>query len=217
MKKLTKQAGLGVVVGLVVLVAGSRGSAAEISFDFRDPKRVNNVTFVLDSDLEPIMGVASGIQGAVQFDPKKPQATTGKIEIEAKAVHVSNSRMLSKLQSEEWLDIANHTTITFVIKSVKSAKRVKKKAGASLLNVVGEFTIKGVTKEVAVMIEATHLPGRLGDRTHGRQKGDLLVLRSTFTLKRSDFGLGPNIPTVADEMEIRVAIAGGGAPATKEK
>ena len=41
-------------------------------------------------------------------------------------------------------------------------------------------------------------------------EGDLLVLRSTFTIKRSDYGIKPgqNLDKVADEVELRLAIAG---------
>lgn len=183
---------------------------AQKSFDFKDPKGVNNVTFVLDSELEPIMGVASGITGSINFDPKDPKKTTGKITIAAEGIHVSNGRMKSKMHKEEWLDVAQHPTVTFEIKKVLSAKPGKSKSGAAVmdLRVAGDFTIKGVTKSVEVTIAASHLPNRLGDRQRSPSGGDLLVLRSEFVLKRSDFGVGKPMATVADDMEIRVAIVG---------
>jgi polyisoprenoid-binding protein YceI len=41
-------------------------------------------------------------------------------------------------------------------------------------------------------------------------EGDLLVLRSTFTINRSDYGIKPgqNSDKVAEEVELRLAIAG---------
>jgi hypothetical protein len=44
-------------------------------------------------------------------------------------------------------------------------------------------------------------------------KGDLLVIRSTFTIKRSDFEINPSAPKdkVADDIEITLSIAGAAA------
>ncbi|MGL5020036.1 MAG: YceI family protein, partial [Luteolibacter sp.] len=56
----------------------------------------------------------------------------------------------------------------------------------------------------------TLLPGKLADRSNGKMQGDLLVVRSSFTIKRSDFKINTEAPTdkVADEIEISLAIAG---------
>ena len=43
--------------------------AGPLSFDFTDPKGVNNAVFKLDAPLEAINGSANGIGGTVQFDP----------------------------------------------------------------------------------------------------------------------------------------------------
>ena len=41
-------------------------------------------------------------------------------------------------------------------------------------------------------------------------KGDLLVVRSTFKIKRTDFSISPemNKDVVADEIEVRLAVVG---------
>ena len=67
-----------------------------------------------------------------------------------------------------------------------------------------------MTKELTVPVTFTYLPGMLGKRSNGAMKGDLLVLRSTFTINRSDYGIKPgqNSDKVAEEIELRLAIAG---------
>jgi polyisoprenoid-binding protein YceI len=41
-------------------------------------------------------------------------------------------------------------------------------------------------------------------------EGDLLVIRSNFTIKRSDFGINPSAPQdkVSDEIQLTLSIAG---------
>jgi hypothetical protein len=50
----------------------------------------------------------------------------------------------------------------------------------------------------------------LGKRSNGAMEGDLLVLRSSFTINRSVYGIKPgqNSDKVAEEIELRLAIAG---------
>ena len=48
--------------------------AAPLTFDFKDPKSVNNVVFKTDAPLESINGTATGVSGTVTFDPADPAA-----------------------------------------------------------------------------------------------------------------------------------------------
>ena len=190
-------------------LVSSFAAAAESTYDFTDPKRVNSVIFVLDSEIEAIMGVANDISGKVTFDPKKPKALKGKIVVQSKSIHIQNGTMKNKAHSPQWLGVAKFPEITFEVKKVKSAKKDKKKKGTHILALIGDFTIKGITKKVTVNATVTHLPNMLKDR-FPRREGDLMVLRASFTLKRSDFKIGDNrMPSVADDMEIRIAICGG--------
>ena len=53
--------------------------AAPQSFDFKDPKGVNNAVFKLDAPLESINGSANGITGTVSFDPEILPPRPGKL------------------------------------------------------------------------------------------------------------------------------------------
>jgi len=180
--------------------------AKPISFDFKDPKGVNAMSFVLDSLLEPIMGLASGISGTVQFDPEKPEATTGTIVVSTKSLHFENQGMEQTLQKDEWLDVEAYPEISFKVKKVADVKRDSNKPIE--MKITGDFTCHGVTKEITVPVKASYLPDRAKDR--GRLKGDLLVLRSNFTIKRTDFNIKPDMTdeVVANDIEIRVSIVG---------
>ena len=73
---------------------------------------------------------------------------------------------------------------------------------------VSHLSIKGVAKELTVPVKLTYLPGKLKART-GRD-GDLLVLRSTFTIKRGEFGIneGQMEDKVSNDIEISLSVAG---------
>ena len=181
--------------------------AAPQTFDFKDPKGVNNATFRLDAPLETINGSANGISGTLTVDPSKPEATTGTIVVDARTLHVENPMMKEHLHGKEWMGTATHNEIKFTVAGLDS---VKQQGDTVEATVKGTFTMKGVAKEIRVPAKATLLPGKLAARTNGQQEGDLLVLRSSFTLKRTDFGINPGAPSekVSDEIEVSLAIAG---------
>ncbi len=181
--------------------------AEEQEYTFKDPKGVNNISFILDSELEPIMGVANGISGTVTFDPKKPKATRGKIVVQSNTVHFQNAKMKSMLQGKEWLNVAEHPEIIFEVKKVRKVKRDSKKKNTTIMTVLGELSLNGVTREITVPLRLTHLPGQMSKRMR-RSQGDLLVLRAEFAVKRSDFKVGRPMPSVAEEIQLRIAIVG---------
>lgn len=185
----------------------SAALAAPRTFDFKDPKGVNNAVFKLDAPLESINGTAHGISGTVQFDPAHPGALQGKIVVEATSLHVPNPMMKEHLHGKDWLDVATYKDITFEVTRVANVKTTGPDTTA---DVTGKFTLKGVTREITVPVRLTYLPGKLADRTNGRMQGDLLVIRSQFKIKRSDFGVNPGAPTdkVADEIELTLSLAG---------
>lgn len=191
----------------LTLLSIATASAAPQTFDFTDPKGVNHAKFTLDAPLEAISGIANGVSGTITVDPEKPEATTGSITIATSTLHVENSVMKEHMLGPDWLDAAKNPKMTFTVKSLKDYKMSNGKASAT---VVGTFALKGITKEIEVPATVTLLPGKLGDRTGGKMKGDLAVLRTSFTIKRSDYGINPKAPEdkVADEISVTLAIAG---------
>lgn len=176
-------------------------------FDFKDPKGVNNATFKLDAPLETITGTANGVSGVLTVNPEDPEATKGKIIIDAKSLHVENPVMKEHLHGKEWLDTATHGEISFTVTGFKNLKQSGDVVEAT---VEGDFLLKGVKKAISTPAKITLLPDKLAARTGGKMKGDLLVVRCSFTIKRSDFNINTAAPAdkVADEVEISLAIAG---------
>jgi polyisoprenoid-binding protein YceI len=182
--------------------------AAPSTFDFKDPKGVNNVQFKLDAPLESITGTATGISGSVSFDAAQPGATKGRIVLDAASLTVGNPVMGEHLRSNQWLDVAQHPSIVF---QAASFANVRSQGAQILADVSGTLTVKGITKEITVPVTLTHLPDKLGARVGDpKVKGDLLVLRTTFQINRSDFGIkaGEMTDKVAENISLSLSIAG---------
>ena len=193
------------VWALILSVAPGVLSADSIKFDFRDPKKVNNVVFLMDALLESINGTATGVSGTVSFDPAKPAATTGKIVLSTSSLHVDNPVMKKHMLDEGWMHVSKFPTIEFVIGKMTEVKT----SGTTIIaTTAGKLTVKGVTKKVSVPVRLTYLKGMLIKRN--RVPGDLLVLRCDFTIKRSDYGInaGNNEEKVSDEIELKLRVAG---------
>ncbi len=201
-----KQFSKGKLVWLLILsVAPGVLSADSMKFDFRDPKKVNNVVFLMDAPLESISGTSIGVSGTVSFDPAKPAATTGKIVLETSSLHVDNPVMKKHMLDEGWMHVSKFPTIEFVAGKMTNVKT----SGTNITGTIaGKLTVKGVTKKVSVPVRLTYLKGMLIKRN--RVPGDLLVLRCDFTIKRSDYGInaGNNEEKVSDEIELKLRVAG---------
>lgn len=190
----------------LALLPATPAFAGSQAFDFKDPKGVNNVVFKLDAPLEAITGSASGISGSVSFDPDQPAATRGKLTVAASSLHVPNSVMKDHMHGAQWLDVAKHPEIVFEASELKNAKVSGDTVTAEAH---GKLTLKGVTKAIVAPVKLTLLKDKLGQRVPNL-KGDLLVIRSTFSIKRTDFGINPGAPQdkVSDEIELTLSVAG---------
>ena len=189
-------------------LAGS-AMAAPQTFDFKDPKGVNNAVFKLDAPLEAISGNATGVSGSVTFDPAAPADTKGKIVVKSDSLHLGNAMQQQHMHGDKWLDVAKYPEISF---EVKELKNVKTTGNETTADVAGTFTLKGVSKEITVPAKLTYLKGMLGKRVPN-QEGDLLVIRSNFKIKRSEFNIMPGQAEdkVSDEIDLALSIAGASA------
>ena len=116
--------------------------AAPETFDFKDPKSINNAVFKLDAPLESVNGSANGITGTVSFDPENPAATTGKIVIASETLTVANPMQKEHLHGPNWLDVAKYPDIIF---EAKSLANVKTDGNTTTADVTGTFSLHGVS------------------------------------------------------------------------
>ncbi len=185
-------------------MAAVHGAAQQFSFE--DPKGVNHVVFMLDAPLEFISGTGRGVSGIVTFDPEAPEATAGTITLLGSSLTVPNPTMTEHMHGGDWLDLEANPNVVFNVASFS----VESREADSFSGIVhGSLTLMGKTNAIAVPATITYVKDGVAQRQRG--DGDLIVVRSNFKIKLSDYGLSINPVArlkVSDEVELRVVMAG---------
>lgn len=147
-----------------------------------------------------VRGSFSGVEGTVVYDPANPADSQVDVVINATTVNTCEPPRDAHLKSADFLDVEKYPTITF------KSKRVTSK-GEGELHVVGDLTIHGVTKEVALEVE-----GPTGEAKD--PWGNIRIGASgTTKIKRSEFGLTWNAVLeaggflVGDELKIALDVS----------
>src|SRR6266480_3904170 len=133
-----------------------------------------------------VRGHFKNVRGALQFDPKRPEASRVEATIDAKGISTGEPQRDSHLRSADFLDVENYPTITFVGSEVEPI-------GEHDLRVRGDLTIRGVTRKTELRVRYL---GRWSTPwwEDGIDKGP--KIRAGFvaetTIDRHDFGVSWN-------------------------
>jgi polyisoprenoid-binding protein YceI len=129
--------------------------------------------------------------GTITLDPA---AKTGSVDlvIDTKSVDTGSELFNGHIQGADFLDTTQFPTATFKSKSVKFD-------GDKPVSIVGELTVKGVTKPVTLTVTSfKHGPTMM--------KKDGIGANATATIKRSDFQMTKYVPLVADDVNLTISI-----------
>jgi len=129
--------------------------------------------------------------GTVTYDPS---ARTGAVDlvIDTKSVDTGSELFNGHIQVKDFLDTAQFPTATFKSTSVKFD-------GDRPVAIVGDLTLKGVTKSVTLDVTSfKHGPNMM--------KKDSIGANASGTIKRSDFQMTKYVPMVGDEVTLSIAI-----------
>jgi polyisoprenoid-binding protein YceI len=126
-----------------------------------------------------VRGGFSKIQGTVVYDPQDHATSNVDVTIDASTINTQEPDRDKHLKSADFLDVEKYPTITFRSKKITGN-------GDGQLQLRGDLTIHGVTKEVVLNME--------GPTPENKDPwGNLRIGASATTkIKRSDFGLTYN-------------------------
>jgi polyisoprenoid-binding protein YceI len=137
--------------------------------------------YAIDFKSKDPSGSFKTMDGTVEFDEANIEATQFNLKIDVKSISTGNGMMNKKSQTAEWFDGTK-----FPFAKFKSTKVTKK--GAEL-SIVGDLTIKGITKQYT--IPATYT-----------KNGDQLSFKGTFNVNRMEFKVGKKSEIVPDLMKV---------------
>ena len=139
-----------------------------------------------------VYGRINGPEGTINYDAAAPEKSSFEITLKAENIDTAVAARDNHLKSPTFFNAKEYPTLTFKSTSVK-------KADDTHLDVTGDLTIHGVTKSVTISLEVAG--------TGKDMKGKPIIgFESTFTIKRSDFGMKEFAGVVGDEVRITVAM-----------
>jgi polyisoprenoid-binding protein YceI len=145
-----------------------------------------------------VRGTLGKVTGTVDYDGKSIDSLKVDASIDVNGVNTGQENRDKDLRSPNFFDVAQFPTVTF-----KSTKVVP--AGSGRFKLVGDLTMHGVTKEVALDVDG---PSQVLKQPNGGQK---IGASASTTISRKDFGLLYNrmvesAPVVGDEIQIQIDI-----------
>jgi len=142
-----------------------------------------------------VRGEFGKVSGNVVLDPSDLTKSTVEVIVDATTIDTREPQRDEHLRSADFLDVANHPSITFRSKQITAA-------GAGRFKVTGDLTIRGVTRTVTFDVDGPTPPVK--DPWGNVRAG----VSATAKINRKDFGLVWNALTeaggvvVGDEVSI---------------
>ena len=138
---------------MLTALAATPPAAAEPARYEIDPAH-SSATFAVRHFVSQVPGRFDQLSGALAYDPENPAASSVEITIDAASIDTNNPKRDTHLRSADFFDVENHPSLTFKSTAVKGA--------AGGLEVTGDLTIRGVTKQVTVPVTVLGTHGRPG-------------------------------------------------------
>lgn len=129
--------------------------------------------------ISKVRGRFEQFEGTVNYDPANPTNTTVNVAIDAASIYTRNDDRDNHLKSPDFLDAAQYPTLNFVSKRVEQVD-------ANNGRLIGDLTIKGVTREVVLDVEYVgEALSPWGTTAAG--------FNASATINRKDWGLSWNV------------------------
>jgi polyisoprenoid-binding protein YceI len=145
-----------------------------------------------------VRGHFGTLTGTAVYDPANPQATKVEAAVDVATIDTRNVKRDAHLKSGDFFDVEKFPQMTFKSKSVRALAPGK-------MQLIGDLTIRGTTKEVTFEVEGPTAPVNTG---RGMKMGAV----AATTINRKDFGITWNraIETggavVGDEVTLTIDI-----------
>lgn len=179
------------VLTLVSALALAATAAAQVSEWKIDPMHSSAQFSVKHLGVSTVRGAFTKVSGSAKFDPSDVTKTALDASIEATSVDTRVEMRDNDLRSPNFLEVQKYPTITFHSKQVKAA-------GSGKLQITGDLTIHGTTKEVVLDVDGPSSPIK---DPWGNQR---IGASASTKINRKDFGVNGAPGVVGDEITITI-------------
>ena len=159
----------------LAVLASASAAHAQDSYTI-DPVHTSIAFKVKHMMVSDVKGQFERFTGTIVLDPKNIEASSVDVTIEAPSVSTNNEKRDGHLKSPDFFDVEKYPTITF------KSKKVMKKGEQWVA--VGDFTMRGVTKEIELPFTVT------GPVTAGT--ASIIGVSAATEINRQDFGVSWN-------------------------
>jgi polyisoprenoid-binding protein YceI len=145
------------------------------------------VHFVIKNFGAKTGGNFTGLKGSIVFDPKNLAISNFNVSVNSTTINTDNNTRDKHLRKSEYFNVAAYPLITFVSTKISESTTVGR------YFVVGNITIKGITKVVQFGFSAT--PSTTG-----------YVFKGEFEINRRDYGVGGSSFSLSDNLKVSLDI-----------
>jgi polyisoprenoid-binding protein YceI len=159
-----------------------------------DPVHSSAIFRIKHLGIAYVYGRLNDLSGTLKINDETPAGSVVEIHAETKNVDTFNSRRDNHLRSPDFFHSKKFPMVSFKSKSFT-------KVSKDMYEVTGDLTLLGVTRLLKVKVQRT---GEGKDPWGGFRIG----FETTFTIRRSDFGMNFMMGGVGDEVRIILSIEG---------
>ena len=159
-----------------------------------DSVHSSNVFKIKHNSVANFYGRFNKVGGNVTWNEKDPAAGSIVVDVKADSIDTNSEGRNKHLKSPEFFDVEKYPSIGFKSSAIK-------KTGEHTYDVTGDLTLHGVTKPITVKFDHG---GVVNTARQGRRTG----LETTFTIKRSDYGMSTFLDggMLGDEVTMTISL-----------
>jgi polyisoprenoid-binding protein YceI len=182
-----------VALFFVILCVTAATAAAQSGTWQIDPNHSAAQFSVRHLGVSTVRGAFTKVSGSAKYDPSDPTKDSLEANIDANSIDTRVAMRDNDLRSPNFLEVQKYPTITFVSKQAKSS-------GSGKLQITGDLTIHGVTKEVVLNVDGPSAPIK---DPWGNQR---IGASASTTINRKDFGVNGAPGVVGDDISITIDV-----------
>lgn len=144
----------------------------------------------------PVEGRFARFSAQIALDPKQPATGSVSLGIDTGSARFGSPELDTEVPKATWLNAAGFPQATFRSSAIKAA-------GPGRFEVVGQLTIKGITRDLTVPVQLAQTAA------NGTASGSFAIHRSAFKVGEGEWA---DTSLLADEVQVRFKLVLAGLP-----